>query len=74
MTYVPRSHINKPLCPCCGTRLQMTVSKDDHFVFVWCCRDCGFNADVVTGTMTVPYINPKELKHAGSIRKARLAA
>lgn len=73
MTLVPRSHINKPKCPCCEKPLQMTVSKDDHFVFVWYCR-CGFNADVVTGTMMVPSINPKELKHAGSYRKARLAA
>lgn len=74
MTMFPRSHINKPECPCCHSVLQMSVSKDDYFVFVWCCKTCGFNADVATGTTSITYVNPKELKYVGSIRKARLAS
>ena len=74
MTLVPSSHINRPQCPCCESKLKMTVSKDDHFVFVWYCPHCGFNCDTTTGTQVIPFIKPKELNYAGSIRKARLAS
>lgn len=58
-----KAHIHGVKCPCCETRMKMSISEDDYFVMVWFCSECGHYMDQATESEMLDYRPVKQLKY-----------